>query len=188
MDIVEIYLLFNISCTINGLKSRGMGGYPIYDIVRMCVPKSPLFQSPKYMINPLFFKKKKVYEYPDFWNWNGPNFLTPMYMLIVFAHIPVKPLISHLHKAGFLVMRVMKRIYRVYKCKEQFMNRSTFCESKYMNRLFFFKGRYVIGVSFKILTRTPIPKLLRSPLSLSVHVNCVQLYSLLQVVLIMING
>ena len=29
---------------------------------------------------------------------------------------------------------------RVYKFKEQYMNRSTFCEIKYMNRLGFFKG------------------------------------------------
>ena len=40
------------------------------------------------------------------------------------------------------------------------MNRSTFCEIKYMNRLFFFsKAGYMIGVGFKILTHTPIPKL-----------------------------
>ena len=48
---------------------------------------------------------------------------------------------------------------RVYKFEEQYINRSTFCEIKYMNRLF----------------------------SLSVYVNCVQLFSLLQVVLIMLN-
>ena len=59
MDIVEIYLLFNIPCTINGFNPRGMGGYPIYDIVRMCVPNSPLFSAPRYMINPFFLKKKK---------------------------------------------------------------------------------------------------------------------------------
>ena len=46
-----------------------------------------------------------------------------------------------------------------------------------------FKARYMNGVGFKILTRTPVPKF-----SLSVFVNCVQLYSLLQVGLIMLNG
>ena len=53
----------------------------------------------------------------------------------------------------------------------------------------------MIGVGFRILTRTPLPKLPRAPppfefktFSLSVYVNCVQLYSLLQVVLIMLNG
>ena len=40
----------------------------------------------------------------------------------------------------------------------------------------FFKARYIIGVGFKILTRTPVPKF-----SLSVKVNCVQSYPLLQV-------
>ena len=45
------------------------------------------------------------------------------------------------------------------------MNRSTFCEIKYMNRLFFFfsKDVYMIGVGFKILTRTPVPKLPELP-------------------------
>ena len=87
---------------------------------------------------------------------------------------------------------------RVYKLKEHYMNRSTFCEIKYMNRLSFFsKVGYIIGVVFRILTHTPVPKLPRAPppphsefktFLLSVYVNCVQLYSLLQVVLIMLNG
>ena len=33
-----------------------------------------------------------------------------------------------------------QRIERVYKFKDQYMNRSTFCEIKYMNRLGLFKG------------------------------------------------
>ena len=67
----------------------------------------------------------------------------------------------------------------------------------------------MIGVGFRILTRTPVPKLPRVPIqhldpplekvgpplpcpefktfSLSVYVNCVQLYSLLQVVLNKLN-
>ena len=40
------------------------------------------------------------------------------------------------------------------------MNRSTLCEIKYMNGLFFFSmARYMIGVGFKILALTPVPKL-----------------------------
>ena len=68
----------------------------------------------------------------------------------------------------------------------------------------------MIGVGFKILTPTPVPKSPRvlpynhrgyervykfkeqyknsSNFSLFVYVNCVQLYSWLQVVLIMLNG
>ena len=46
---------------------------------------------------------------------------------------------------------------QVYKFKEQTMNRSTFCEIKYMNRLFFPKAGYMIGIGFKVLTRTAIP-------------------------------
>ena len=43
------------------------------------------------------------------------------------------------------------------------MNRSTFCEIKYMNGLFYFsKARYMIGDGFKILARTPVPKLPQS--------------------------
>ena len=69
----------------------------------------------------------------------------------------------------------------------------------------------MIGVGFRILTRTPVPKLPRVPIqhldpslkkvgpppppprrefktfSLSVYVNCVQLHSLLQVALIMLR-
>ena len=39
--------------------------YSIYDIVRMCVPKSPPFQHRQVYDNPPFFKKK-VYERPYF--------------------------------------------------------------------------------------------------------------------------
>ena len=69
--------------------SRG-GEYPIYDIVGMCMPNSPFFSAPRYMINPPFLKKK-VYDCPDFWNWNGPNFLTPMYMHIYYPESPPYP-------------------------------------------------------------------------------------------------
>ena len=44
------------------------------------------------------------------------------------------------------------------------MNMSSFCEIKYINRLGVFKGWvYVIGVGFKILTRTPVSKLPELP-------------------------
>ena len=39
------------------------------------------------------------------------------------------------------------------------MNMSTLCSIKYMNRSYFSKARYMIGVGFKILGRTPVPKL-----------------------------
>ena len=123
--------------------------YPIYDIVRMCMPNSHLFQHPQVYDKPPFLKKK-VYEWPDFWNWNCPNVLTSMYMHIFFTQITVNPLFSHLHKAGVLVMRSFENLFtnhrgneRVYKFKEQYMNRSTFCEIKYMKRLFFFSKNRV---------------------------------------------
>ena len=39
------------------------------------------------------------------------------------------------------------------------MNMSTLCTIKYMNRSYLSKARYMIGVGFKILGRTPVPKL-----------------------------
>ena len=39
------------------------------------------------------------------------------------------------------------------------MNMSTLCTIKYMNRSYISKARYMIGVGFKILGRTPVPKL-----------------------------
>ena len=39
------------------------------------------------------------------------------------------------------------------------MNMLTLCTIKYMNRSYFSKARYMIGVGFKILGRTPVPKL-----------------------------
>ena len=39
------------------------------------------------------------------------------------------------------------------------MIRLIFSEIKYMNGMFFSKTRYMIGVGFKILARTPLPKL-----------------------------
>ena len=84
-------------------------GYPIYGIVRMCVPNSPLFKRPQAYDKPPFFKKKHM-NGVIFFNWNDPNFLTPMYMHICFDQIPVKPLFSHLHKAGFLMMRIICKL------------------------------------------------------------------------------
>ena len=82
--------------------------YPIYDIKQMCVPNSPLFQRPGYMITP-FFK----YMNGLILGIGLAQILTPMYMHIFFAQIPVKPLFSHSHKAGFLIMRVICKL--VYK-------------------------------------------------------------------------
>ena len=39
------------------------------------------------------------------------------------------------------------------------MNMSPLCTIKYMNRSYFSKARYMIGVGFKILGSTPVPKL-----------------------------
>ena len=39
------------------------------------------------------------------------------------------------------------------------MTMSILCTIKYMNRSYFSKARYMIGVGFKILGRTPVPKL-----------------------------
>ena len=39
------------------------------------------------------------------------------------------------------------------------MNMSPLRTIKYMNRSYFSKARYMIGVGFKILGRTPVPKL-----------------------------
>ena len=47
----------------------------------------------------------------------------------------------------------------LYKIKGQHMNMSTLCPIKYMNRSYFSNARYMIGVGFKILGRTPVPKL-----------------------------
>ena len=49
------------------------------------------------------------------------------------------------------------------------MNMSTLCTIKYMNRSYFSKARYMIGVGFKILGRTPVPKL---PPSYPPRVKC----------------
>ena len=43
--------------------------------------------------------------------------------------------------------------------KGQHMNMSTLCTIKYMNRSYFSRARYMIGIGFKILGRTPVPKL-----------------------------
>ena len=42
------------------------------------------------------------------------------------------------------------------------MNRSTFCEIKVYEWTVLSKARYMIGVGFKILARTPVPKLPQS--------------------------
>ena len=39
------------------------------------------------------------------------------------------------------------------------MIRLIFSEIRFMNGMFFSKARYMIGVGFKVLARTPLPKL-----------------------------
>ena len=75
------------------------------------------------------------------------------------------------------------------------MNRSTFCEIKYMNRLGFIKGWVYDWDWFQncYTDSHTSTKITLSPPTLSLklftlYVNCVQLYYLLQVVLIMLNG
>ena len=49
---------------------------------------------------------------------------------------------------------------RVYKFKDQYMNRSTLCEIKYISiGCGYLKAVYMIGVDSKVLTCTPVPKL-----------------------------
>ena len=101
-------------------------------------------------------------------------------MHICFAPILVKPLFSHLHKADFLVMRVICKLVsreyeRIYKFKEQYMNRTTFCEIKYMNKLgFFFKDQVYDWDWFRntdLHTHTITPSTL-PPMSLKLFTLC----------------
>ena len=81
---------------------------------------------------------------------------------------------------------------RVYKFKEQYMDRSTFCEIKYMNRLFFQRSGIWLGLVseywlahlYQSYPQPPPPPSEFKTFSLFVYINCVQLYSLIQVVLI----
>ena len=62
-------------------SSKGLileGGGPIYGIVRMCVPNSPLFSTARYMIGPLF-SAKSIWMARFFWfpMWKGPFFWHP---------------------------------------------------------------------------------------------------------------
>ena len=61
------------------------GQLPIYDVVWMCVPYSPLFRAARYMTNA--FLKRKVYEWPylasDFFLYEQPKFSCTH----VYAHI-----------------------------------------------------------------------------------------------------
>ena len=62
-------------------------------------------------------------RFSEFWHLNGPNFLTPMYMHIFFALILAKPLFSHLHKACFLMMRVIcKLVNKSQKMMKGYIN------------------------------------------------------------------
>ena len=69
-----------------GGVGRERGGYPIYGIVRMCVPNSPLFQCCQVYDWPPFFNKKYM-NGPIFQDSyvKGPIFLTSWYMHMFFA-------------------------------------------------------------------------------------------------------
>ena len=108
IDTVEIYLLFERSCPINGLKHRRGGGYPIYDRVWMCVPKSPLFPAPPGIWQTPFFKKRKVYKWPDFWNWNGPKYWLPHPYQNYPEFAPSPPPQTHTHTHNY---RGNERVY-----------------------------------------------------------------------------
>ena len=53
------------------------------------------------------------------------------FIILTLTHTPKLPLVPPIHNH--------RGYKRVYKFKEQYMNRSTFCEIKYMNRLGFFQ-------------------------------------------------
>ena len=122
----------------------------------------------KYM-NRLFFLKAWVYDWGWFQNTDSDT-RTKMPR----APPPPPPPPTHTHN--------YRGYERVYKFKEQYMNRSTVCKIKYMKRLgFFSKARYMLGVGFKILTHSPVPTFPESPIppsprvSLSVYVYCLKL-------------
>ena len=172
MDIVEIYLLFNSSCTIKGLKPR----------VRMWVSNSPLFQRPQVYLKQVFswwgsfvnlFTNIRgyirVYKFKEQYM-NRSTLCEIKYMNRLFffkgqvndwgwfqntdshAHIKITRVVPpppHTHNYRGYTCK------RIYKFKEHYMNRSTFCEIKYMNRLFFSKAGYMIGVGFRIPPPSP---------------------------------
>ena len=77
----EIWLISNV------LRTPGRGyQLPIYDIVRMCNPNSPLFQRCQVYDKPLFPKKKYMKD-PVFHHWymNGPIFWHPYLKILIFC-------------------------------------------------------------------------------------------------------
>ena len=81
---------YNVCMTVHTVwSSKGLileGGGPIYGIVRMCVPNSPLFQHCQVYDWPPFFSKKYM-NGPIFLvsYVKGPIFLTSWYMHMFFA-------------------------------------------------------------------------------------------------------
>ena len=123
---------------VGGVVGWGGGGeLPIYGIVRMCVPNSPLFQ------------RCQVYDWPPFFNkkyMNGPIFLDsyvkdPIFLVYFslrdFSRLLILLVLYEL--TNICVITSEKKW--VQKIKGQYMNRSTFWMIKYMNRSIFFEGQ-----------------------------------------------
>ena len=126
----------------------------------MCVSNSPLFQHCQVYDWTPFFNKKFMNGLIFLDSYvNGPIFLTSWYMHIFFAQRFFKatyPLGIIWIDCDICVITSKKWVQKV---KGQYMNRSTFWMIKYMNGSVFSKARYMNGVGFKILVRTPVPKL-----------------------------
>ena len=125
----------------------------------MCELNRPLFQRRQLYDKPPFFKKESIWTPRfSFWHLNGPNFWHPYnmhifllrYLSILCFHIYIKKVFSW--GESFVSLFTNHRGYeRVYQSKEQ--------NYQVYDRLSVSKARYMIVVGFKILSRTPVPKL-----------------------------
>ena len=106
-----IYLSALQTKLYHGSKHFGGGGLPIYDIVRMCLLNSPLFQGCQVYDKPPF-SEKKVCDWLSFssliYEWS--SFLTSLH---VWKY-------SYLCSGTIIVLFIYKRGY--IKIKEQYMN------------------------------------------------------------------
>ena len=160
VEISKIQCICQILCR-HHLIQQTYASLPIYGIVRMCVPNSPLFQCCQVYDWPLFFFNKKYMNGPIFLDSyvKGPIFLTSWYMHIFFSQRFFEgayPLGITWIDCDICVTTSKKWVQKI---KGQYMNRSTFWMIKYMNGSIFSKARYMNGVGFEILARTLVPKL-----------------------------